>query len=239
MLPGDRRRRPECDLRVARRRAPRAVSWRVPLQNRVTPFGEIIATPERGTMFGNRGVLHDDQRSLVRTSQVRRWICCVLAWKGIRRTLMKPRSYTELFFLDEATAFAAGHRPCWECRRAAALAFQAAWGRAFGVLAKVDAMDRALDAERRERGGGKKTYRADARTLPDGAFVARAGSCQPRHGSAFLVRGGRLHAWTPGGYVGAEDIGAGEMEVLTPPSIVAVFNMGYSPSVHPSAAIEG
>ena len=117
----------------------------MPLQNRVTPFGAIVATPERGTMVGNRGVLHDDERRLVRPWRLRRWICCVLEFKGIRRTVMSPRRWTELFFLDEATAFAAGHRPCFECRRASALAYQAAWARAFGLreLPKADAMDSA------------------------------------------------------------------------------------------------
>src|SRR5262245_18420960 len=112
-------------------------------------------------MLGNRGVLHDDHKRIVRTSQVRRWICCVLEWKGIRRTIMKPRSYTELFFLDEATALAAGHRPCFECRREAALDFQRAWAKAFGALARADDMDRVLAADRTAR------YTADVRGLPD------------------------------------------------------------------------
>src|ERR1700722_20021084 len=105
----------------------------MPLRDRVTPFGELVAIPERGTMLGNRGVLHDEHRTIVRTSQVRRWICCVLEWKTIRRTIMRPRSYTELFFLDEATALAAGHRPCFECRRRAALEYQVSWAKALGA----------------------------------------------------------------------------------------------------------
>jgi hypothetical protein len=90
----------------------------VPLQNRVTPYGEIVALPDRGLVMGNRGILHDDARHIVRSWQVRRWIACRIAFRGRRRQLMQPHSYTELFFLDEATAFSAGHRLCAECRHA-------------------------------------------------------------------------------------------------------------------------
>jgi hypothetical protein len=165
----------------------------MPLRNRVTPFGDIIATPERGTMFGNRGILHDERKVIVRTSQVRRWLCCVLEFKGIRRTIMKPHSYTELFFLDEATAVSAGHRLCFECRRQAAVDFQLSWTRALGVSAQADEMDRVLGSERRLRGGRKKTHQADMLGLPDGTFVAR-------DGAAWLVLEGRLLRWTPSGY---------------------------------------
>jgi hypothetical protein len=194
----------------------------MPFRNRVTPFGEIIATPERGTMFGNRGILHDDRKRIVRVSQVRRWICCVLSFKGIRRTIMTPRSYTELFFLDEATALAAGHRPCFECRRQAAREFQSAWAKAFGVLAKADEMDRVLDEDR------AKVHLADARGLPDGTFVAK-GSV------AWLVRDGRLLRWTPGGYTDAERLGAGRLQVITPRATVRVLRAGYVPGFHASA----
>src|SRR5258708_37657421 len=165
----------------------------MPLRNRVTPFGDIIATPERGTMFGNRGILHDERKEIVRTSQVRRWLCCVLEFKGIRRTLMKPHSYTELFFLDEATAFAAGHRPCFECRRQAARDFQSSWAKAHGGVPRADEMDLVLASDRRLRGGRKKTYVARVGSLPDGAFVVR-------DGAAWLPREGRLRRWTPPGY---------------------------------------
>ena len=202
----------------------------MPLQNRVDPFGEIVAVPERGTMLGNRGVLHDDQRKLVRTSQVRRWICCVLEWKGIRRQLMRPRSYTELFFLDEVTALAAGHRPCFECRRPAALAFQAAWERAFGVKPRADAMDLQLAAERRTRTGGKVTHIVDdAEGLPDGVMIVV-------DGAAWLLRGGRRWRWSFGGYASPESMPVRRVEVLTPASTVAVLRAGYEPGIHPSAA---
>ncbi len=164
----------------------------VPLRNRVTPFGAIIATSERGTMMGNRGILHNDRRELVRSTQLRRWICCVTSFKGIRRVIMKPHSYTELFFLDEATAFAAGHRPCFECRRTAAVAFQEAWTRACGDRATADQMDRVLEAERRTpRTGERRTFEAAARSLPDGAMVSW-------QGRPWLVFRGQLLLWTPG-----------------------------------------
>jgi hypothetical protein len=208
----------------------RAARYRrvVPLQNRVTPRGEIIATPARGTMIGNRGVLHDEDKRIIRTSQLRRWLCCVLEFKGRRRTVMTPRRWTELFFLDEATAMAAGHRPCFECRRRAALQFQACWARAFGVLAKADGMDRVLHEDRRIRGGRKKTYRASLRGLPQGTFVER-------EDAAWLFHRGRLWRWTPEGYDGSQRVGAGEVVVLTPRAITAILREGYMPAVHASA----
>jgi hypothetical protein len=201
----------------------------VPLQNRVTPFGEIVATPERGTMMGNRGILHDDRRELVRSTQVRRWICCVTSFKGIRRVVMKPHSYTELFFLDETTALAAGHRPCFECRRTAAVAFQAAWTRAFGDHVNADQMDRVLDTERRvAKTGKKRTHEAEAGSLPDGAMVAW-------DGSAWLVFRGRLRRWTPAGYANSARLGSEVVDVLTPRTTTEVLRAGYAPGVHATA----
>jgi hypothetical protein len=210
------------------RRGNRYDGW-VPLRNRVTPFGGIVATPERGTMMGNRGILHDDCREIVRTTQVRRWICCVLSFKGIRRVVMRPRSYTELFFLDEATALAAGHRPCFECRRSAALAFQSAWAQALGGCATADEMDRVLEAERRvPRTGLKRTYEAEARSLPDGAVIAL-------EGRAWLVLHGRLLRWTPAGYADAAPLASETVDVLTPRSTTEVLRAGYAPGIHVSA----
>ena len=198
------------------------------LQNRVTPFGDIIATPSRGTMLGNRGILHDENKTIVRSSQVRRWICCVLEFKGIRRTIMKPRSYTELFFLDEATAIAAGHRPCFECRRPAALRFQLAWATAHGGRAMADEMDARLGSDRRLRGGQKKTFVTDVGALPDGAFLAR-------DGAAWLRHRGELLRWTPAGYCDRHVARSGPVDVLTPQAMIAVLRAGYEPLVHPSA----
>lgn len=199
----------------------------MPLQNRVTPFGEVVALPGRGTMMGNRGVLHDERRRLVRQSQVKRWIACVLEFRGRRRTVMTPRSYTELFFLDEATAFAAGHRPCAECRNADYKRFQALWKEKCGGPAGADAIDEVLHAERLD-GRAKRTWRADVAVLPNGAYVVIEGV--PR-----VVWDGELHAWTDSGYTDrVARPNRGAVEVLTPPSIVAVMLSGYRPNVHPS-----
>src|ERR1700694_3932569 len=117
----------------------------MPLPNRVTPFGEIVAAPGRGLLTGNRGILHDPDRTIVRDSQVRRWIACRVEFRGRHRDIMTPGSWTELFFLDEATALAAGHRPCAECRHADYRRFQSAWQPADATSA--DAMDAILHAE--------------------------------------------------------------------------------------------
>jgi len=202
----------------------------IPLQNRVTPFGDIVAIPERGTLLGNRGILHDDQKRIVRTAQVRRWLTCVLEFKGIRRTIMKPHRYTELFFLDEVTALAAGHRPCCECRRQAYQAFQSYWRDAVSAQARADEMDRGLQTDRRVRGGGKGTFQAPCEDLPTGTFVEQGAA-------AWLLRGDQLLRWTPGGYAEHRIRPNGLVTVLTPRSTVAVLRAGYVPSVHPSADV--
>src|SRR5438067_6325281 len=148
----------------------------MPRQNRVTPFGEIVATPERGTFMGNRGVLHDDQGRIRRAWQVKRWLVCVLAFRGRKRRVMTPGHYTELFFLDEATALAAGHRPCAECRHARFLAFCDAWkaarpwagGSPRPTAAEID--DRLHD-ERVGPDRSKRSFPAALDGLPDGVFV--------------------------------------------------------------------
>ena len=200
----------------------------MPLQNRVTPFGELIAVAGRGTMMGNRGVLHDESRRIVRPFAVRRWIACVLEFRGRYRTVMTPRRYTELFFLDEATAFAAGHRPCAECRHADYVRFKTLWTEAVGGPAGADDIDAVLHAERLD-GRAKRLHRMPYKTLPNGAYVV----VDER---AWLVRDDALLAWTASGY--------GERRarprrapatVLTPPSVVAVMRAGFRPGVHPSA----
>ena len=199
----------------------------MPLQNRVTPFGEIVALPGRGTIMGNRGVLHNDQRRIVRVTQLRRWIACRLEFRGRRRVVMRPRTWTELFFLDEATAFSAGHRPCAECRNADYKRFQGLWEKCFGVRVRADEMDAVLHGERLQR-RAKRTWRAEISTLPDGVYISI-------DGAAVIVCGDHVAAWTACGY--AEPFprpARGEVEVLTPPSIVAVFRAGYKPEVHPS-----
>jgi hypothetical protein len=197
----------------------------MPLQNRVTPFGDIVALPGRGLLTGNRGILHDDDRRIVRTSQVRRWIACRLDYRGIRRTIMRPHTWTELFFLDEASAFAAGHRPCAECRNADYKQFRSLWEACFGGPAGADAIDAVLHAQRRD-GRKKRTYRDDISALPDGAFVVI-------EGAAWLVRDREILAWSDGGYADRRPRPTRlDVEILTPRSVVAVFAAGYRPGVN-------
>jgi hypothetical protein len=211
----------------------------VPLRNRVTPEGEIVATVHRGLLMGNRGgAFHLPDRTLgTRRWTTSQWIACVLQFKGRHRLIMQPNRYTELFFLDEATALAAGHRPCFECRRADAERFAELWARAQGRSGRerAPAMDEALHAERLDRHGAKRTFRARRADLPSGTFV--------RYGHAgegtrpCLIAGNHLMAWHPAGYASLiSPAAAGEVvEVLTPASIVAVLWAGYRPMLHPSA----
>jgi hypothetical protein len=200
----------------------------MPLPNRVTPSGELIATPARGLLFGNRGGrFHRDDRTLgSRRYASRQWICCVLSFKGRQRDVW-GRYYTELFFLDEPTALAAGHRPCFECRRADALAFAERFS-ASGPRPRAPAMDRVLHAERLD-GRARREHRVAFETLPDAAFVAL-------DGAAHAVRGARLLRWSPHGYDGAQARPrSGVANVLTPPSILGVLSRGYAPLWHTSA----
>jgi len=202
----------------------------MPLRNRVTPFGEILALPGRGTLMGNRGILHDAHRNIVRDSQVRRWIACRLEFRGRHRRVMTPGSWTELFFLDEAAAFAAGHRPCAECRRADFVRFQDAWRQVYpDPLPMADVMDARLHAERRRGPWIKRTYTAELETLPDGSYITL-------DDRPWLVLGDTLHAWSAAAYEDRRRRPTGEVVVLTPPSIVAVLRAGYAADVHPSAA---
>ena len=201
----------------------------MPLPNRVTPLSELIATPERGLVYGNRGCLHDDSGRIRRRWATRRWIACRLRFKGWHRSpLLQPGKFTELFFLDEATAFAAGHRPCALCRRADYNRFSELWPH---DDRGADAMDGRLHDERVER-RGRRFHDVRLDELPDGAFVLR-------DGAPWLVRGDRLLRWTPGGYRDAAPRPRGENAVLvTPPSLVAVLRAGWEPDVpllHPSA----
>ncbi len=200
----------------------------MPLQNRVTPFGELIATPARGTLMGNRGgrIHTDDKKLTSRRWASRQWICCVLDFRGRQRDVW-GRYYTELFFLDEVTAFAAGHRPCFECRRKDAMRFAGLFA-GKKKRASATAMDDILHAERLD-GKSKRTQRRALDALPDGAMIAR-------DGEAFALRGKHLLRWTPAGYTQAKPRPRGiEVDVLTPPSILAVLARGYAPLWHESA----
>jgi hypothetical protein len=206
----------------------------MPKQNRVTPFGEIIATPERGLFMGNRGVLHDDEGHIKRPWLSKRWIVCELVFRGRKREVMSPDRYTELFFLDEATAFAAGHRPCAECRRAKyneyCVCFDAAKSSKGQPLAEL--IDDKLHAERLTRDRGKRTFPASLDELPDGVFVT-----VPDWGEqAYILWGKHLLAWSPGGYHERRPRpNNAKVRVLTPRSTVRVIQGGYHPAVHSSA----
>ncbi len=203
----------------------------MPLPNRVDPFGAIAAVPDRGGMYGNRGGrFHRDDRTIgPRPWASRQWICCVLSFKGRRRTPLMGRGFTELFFLDEVTALAAGHRPCFECRRADATRFAAAWARAKGLPAppKAPAMDLVLHAERLD-GQRQRVHAARLEDLPDGAMIVR-------DHRACAVRGDRLLPWSYAGYGSPEPRGAGPTTLLTPPAMVAALRAGFTPVWHLSA----
>ena len=202
----------------------------MPLQNRVDPFGELLVTPARGTLFGNRGgKFHTDDKKLTSRRWVsRQWICCVLDFKGRQRDVW-GRYYTELFFLDEVTALAAGHRPCFECRRSEAEDFAARWRTALKLRERPRApeMDDVLHAERLDS-RAKRMHRRKIDDLPDGAMIAL-------DGEAHAVRGSSLLRWTPAGYDGKKKRPAGiTVDVLTPPAMLAVLKAGYRPQWHPS-----
>lgn len=201
------------------------------LQNRVTPFGEIVATPERGAWMGNRGVLHGADRTLSRRRwTTRAWITCRLAFKDRHREVMRPGRYTELFFLDEATALSAGHRPCGECRRHDFENFRSVWARVHGPVEAVSDLDRALHAARIDEAGGKRTYRSDVDQLPDGVLVTLAED----PARVFLIRQSALWPWGAAGY-GAPLHRRGSVFVLTPRPVVAVIAAGYRPQIDGSA----
>ncbi|CAN7358731.1 hypothetical protein LJR220_003193 [Bradyrhizobium sp. LjRoot220] len=203
----------------------------MPLQNRVTPSGDIVADPHRGLFTGNRGIIHDPAtRTLLKKRWATpAWITCVCEFRGKRRQVMGTRSWTELFFLDEATALAAGHRPCFFCRRDDANRFRAAWQEGNGVVdVRARDIDAVLHRERLEK-GQKRLHRLPMplEKLPDGAMV-QAGE------ESFLIVEGRALRWSMAGYREASDA-IGDAMVLTPPSTLRAMGAGYRPVLHPSA----
>jgi hypothetical protein len=209
----------------------------MPLQNRVTPTGEIVAVAARGLFMGNRGILHDDRQRLGRSRWKHKvWIICRTCFCGRHRDVMSPRRYTELFFLDEAVALAAGHRPCFECRRQAYYAWQRAWQAGNGTvgLPRAAEMDQVLHGERILSGTrGQRTWQGRMSDLPDAAFALW-------DGSPHIILGGCLRPWSHAGY-GAivQGVGAEPVTVLTPPSSVGALRGGYRPELHPSAGEAG
>jgi hypothetical protein len=213
----------------------------MPRQNRVTPYGELIAVPDRGLFWGNRGPLLDREGRLARYARGRGWVICVLSFKGRHRQQWRPGHLTELYFLDEATGLAAGHRPCGECRYREYQAFKQAWARAVapgaegsgGPVPGAPEIDARLHASRLVRPGVRRTYQAPLAGLPSGTMVDIGGD-------PALVQDGRLLAWAPGGYAErAGELPRGPLTVITPQVTVAVLAAGYRPVLHPSAAPGG
>ena len=205
----------------------------MPLRNRVTPFGELVADPARGLVYGNRGCLNDAEGRIVRHHAVRRWIACRLGFKGWQRgPLVQPGRFTELFFLDEATAFAAGHRPCALCRHDDYRRFTEIWRGLHPDDRGADGIDLTLHGERWDPSTREqRRHRAHATGLPTGSMVVH-------DGEPYLVAEGTLRRWTPAGYGEGGRLPRGEVDVLTPPSLVGVLATGWDGAVallHPTA----
>ncbi|HVW61967.1 MAG TPA: hypothetical protein VHC48_18075 [Puia sp.] len=201
------------------------------LQNRVDPWGNIITTTARGAWMGNRGLLHNEQQIIQRPFRLKAWITCVLQFKGRSRKVMSPNRYTELFFLDEATSFAAGHRPCFECRREDAKRFKSCWlkgnpGYGFNEDTPIGKIDDILHRERITRRGEKVSYEASLKELPDGTFIEWEGrSC--------LVADNKIFPWSPFGYEKKETLPEDQqVKVLTPKSTVNAIRAGYHPQIN-------
>jgi hypothetical protein len=200
------------------------------LQNRVDPFGHIIKTTARGSFMGNRGLLHNNAQEIRIPYKLTAWITCVLEFKARRRPVMAPGMYTELFFLDEATSFSAGHRPCFECRRSAAMTFKAFWLKGnpeyqFDLKTSIKEIDNILHQERIGPGNEKVSYEESPDRLPDG-------TCIVFEGEAHLIKGGSMYLWSPSGYGKAIALPlTGKLQVLTPKSIVNTFRAGYDPHI--------
>ena len=201
------------------------------MQNRVDTFGTIISTKARGSWMGNRGIIHNDKQEIVRSFKLNAWITCKLDFKGWKRAIMAPNRYTELFFLDEATAFAAGHRPCSECRRNDFNNFKTLWlkgnpGYQFTGKTSIQELDKVLNKERKNNDGSKKTYLENTHLLPDGTFISF-------ENNAWLLFNHQMHLWSPFGYKECLPIPlVDKLTVLTPGSVVNTFRAGYLPQMN-------
>ncbi|MCP9751225.1 hypothetical protein [Ferruginibacter sp. HRS2-29] len=200
------------------------------LQNRVTPLGDIIRTNARGAWMGNRGLIHNKQQEINRSFRLKAWIICLLKFKDRHRPVMAPGQYTELFFLDEATAFAAGHRPCAECRREDFIKFKSFWvkanaGYSFDMKTPVGKIDEIIHQERISEDGSKKTSKIAAGDIPDGTFILQ-------DNNPYLVWNKKMYRWSPEGYGKAIPLPATkEITALTPGSIIKAFREGYLPQI--------
>jgi hypothetical protein len=200
------------------------------MQNRVNPFGQIIDTKARGSWMGNRGRIHNEKKEIICPYKLPAWLICKLNFKGRKRQIMAPNSYTEIFFLDEATALAAGHRPCFECRREDFNRFKKLWIKAnpqyqFSNKTSIREIDKILHAERINTDGTKKMYREYLSNLPDGTFISL-------EEKPYLLFKKHLYWWTPYGYEKQNAIAInGKVNVLTPISIVHTLRAGYVPQM--------
>lgn len=204
------------------------------LQNRVNPYGELEAVKSRGAWMGNRGILHNENKEIVAPWRHKNWVICQLSFKGHKRTLFGDRTYSELFFLDEATALAAGHRPCFTCRRERYREFKDLWAHANAALLEmhdlsINQIDSQLHQERAIRGGGKMSFTAEIETLPSGTMMNW-------EGRAHLLWDKKLYPWTHSGYGSGKECRPEVtlVEVLTPKSIVEMYRVGFTPEVHPT-----
>jgi hypothetical protein len=191
-------------------------------QNRVDPFGEIIKTNARGSFMGNRGVIHNTHKEITHAFKHKAWITCALQFKGRKRTVMSPNRWTELFFLDEATAFAAGHRPCFECRKEDAKRFKSFWIQGnpqykFTMKTSIKEIDEVIHRERIDSKKKKVLHQCTAANIPEGTFVLV-------NDGPYLFSKGRLRQWTPFGSIVMPE---GSLTVLTPTSVVNSFRAGY------------
>jgi hypothetical protein len=200
------------------------------LQNRVDPFGNIIKTPARGAWTGNRGILHDDHQQLLRPFKLKAWITCQLEFKDRKRTVMAPSRYTELFFLDETTSFAAGHRPCFECRREDFIKFKSLWLKGnpeygFDEKTSIQKIDEIIHRERMNKDKSKVTFQDCINNIPNGTFILY-------DNNPFLVLNGLMYLWSPFGYEKGMPLPrTDKLTVLTPRSVVNTFRAGYVPQV--------
>ncbi|MDE1263071.1 MULTISPECIES: hypothetical protein [Vibrio] len=200
------------------------------LQNRVSPCGELLTDDARGSWLGNRGILHNEKKEIIRSWKHKNWVLCELSYKDRRREVFSRNSYSELFFLDEATGLAAGHRPCASCRRQRFNEFKQAWNAAQLSESKVDKIDKILHQDRAVRGGKKVTYTDMLSNLPDGVFIEQ-------EGKPWLVWNNELHEWRPDGYRARTEIcGDLNVTVLTPKCMVDIINAGFIPQVDESVA---
>ena len=202
----------------------------MPLKNRVDPFGQFLAVDSRGAWMGNRGILHDSNKEIVSPWKHKAWVTCNLQFNGWKREVFGQNTYSELFFLDEATALSAGHRPCGTCRKQRFNEFKSVWCKANinppSEKISIKQIDDQLHAERAVRGGGKVTFQMKFKEVPAGAFIGE-------DEKAYLFWDNKLHLWSPDGYTEHSGMPSGEdiVTVLTPASIVKMYALGFVPQV--------